>query len=85
MLAIWHADTCSRPYGLALTISGWAPSIVAHENGPDVGRPWFAGGARVGDTFVQLNDDLRSATVYRSEQSVEGGIITGLPEKRGSM
>jgi hypothetical protein len=37
-------------------------------------RPWFAGGAFVGDSFVHLNDDMCSATVYRRDESIDGGI-----------
>jgi hypothetical protein len=46
-------------------------------------RPWFAGGAIAGSTFVQVNDDLRTATVYRRGDTVEGGIAAPGWEHRG--
>src|SRR5262249_19744229 len=36
-----------------------------------VERPWFAGGAVTGDTFVHLDARLRSAIIYHRGSSVE--------------
>jgi hypothetical protein len=51
--------------------------------GEYVERPWFAGGAVAGSTFAQVDDDFRSATIYRRETTVEGGIAAPGWEARG--
>jgi hypothetical protein len=51
--------------------------------GEYVERPWFAAGAAAGSTFVHVDDDFRSATIYRRETTVEGGIAAPGWEHRG--